>query len=237
MQVFIKIIVSILVVYYIYCTYISVRAFLNKRLRKRIRAACFIRMLSAAALIAGAGVYVFVHMKPETVKYSYHNGVINSQSSYGKYETLLLIVFAAAALLMLASIPFDSAVHTKIASKVRNIAVSAVLTVTTVIIGFMMVTLNYQGDLSDHDPTYYRYDSPDKSRSIVICERDHGKTGYGDIYQVKNQKAEKLGTFKTEDGLRNEGKYKLEWAKDQIKVTFLYNPDKSKTVAGKFVSI
>lgn len=237
MQVFIKIMVSVLIVYYIYCTYVSLRAFLNKRLRKRVRAACFLRILSAAVLLTGLGIYVFVHLKAETVTYSYHNGIIIPQSSYGKYDSVLFAVFAAATVLIIASIPFDSLLHSKASAKVRNIAVSLVLAAATVIIGMMIVAVNYQGDLSDHDPAYFRYDSPDKSRSIVICERDHADTGYGDIYQIKNQKAEKLGTFKTADGLRNQGKYKLEWSKEQIKVTFLYKPEQYKTVAGKFIDL
>ncbi|MBQ9869179.1 MAG: hypothetical protein IJM32_05925 [Ruminococcus sp.] len=237
MQVLIKIIVSVLMLYYIYCTYVSFRALLNKRLRKRIRAACFLRILSAAVLLAGLGIYVFVHIKAEVVSYSYHNGVIVPHSSYGKYDSVLFAVFAAAAVLMLASIPFDSLLHKQTSAKVRNIAVSLILTVATVTVGIIIVALNYHGDLSDHDAAFYRYDSPDKSTSIVICERDHAGIGYGDIYQIKNQKAKKLGTFKTDSGLRNDGKYKLEWSKEQIKVTYLFKPDHYKTVAGKFVKL
>ena len=229
LDILIKAVISILIVYYIYCTYISVRAFLNKRLRKRLRAACLLRIVSAGVVLVSVCIFTVLHLTEEKITYSYNNGVINEHSSYGKFDVLFFIMFAMAVLLVLASIPLDSAAPIKGRSKVRNIAVSVILAFATGIIGMVMIISNYQGDLSDYDPKYYRYDSPDKKHSIVIRERSYMFSGYGDIYQVKNQKAEKIGSFSTENGLRNEGKYKLEWSKDKVKITYLYSGEQHRT--------
>ena len=229
LDILIKAVISILIVYYIYCTYISVRAFLNKRLRKRLRAACLLRIVSAALVLVSVCFFAVLHFTEEQTTYSYNNGIINEHSSYGKFDVLFFIMFTMAVLLVLASIPLDSAAPIKGSSKARNIVVSVVLAFATGVIGMVLIISNYKGDLSDHDPKYYRYDSPDKKHSIVIRERSYMFSGYGDIYQVKNQKAEKIGSFTTENGLRNEGKYKLEWSKDKVKITYLYSGEQHRT--------
>lgn len=229
MDILVKIILTAIIVYYIYCTYISARAFFNKRLRKRLRAACLLRIVSASLVLVSTGIFTVLHCTEEKITYSYNNGIINEHSSYGKFDVLFFIMFTMSVLLVLASIPLDSAAPIKSISKARNIIVSVILAFATAVIGMALIISNYQGDLSDHDPKYYRYDSPDKKHSIVIRERSYMFSGYGDIYQVKNQKAEKIGSFTTENGLRNEGKYKFEWSKEQVKVTYLYSNEQHRT--------
>ena len=237
MEEIIKIVFAVVLVYYIYGTYVSARALFMPKMKKSLRIACLLRVVSALFVLTGLVMYFVIHLNDEVRTYTYVKGVINEQSSYGQYESMFFTIFITAAVLVLASAPFDCYGALKASSRVRNVVVSLIMSAAVMISGLILIISNYSGNLYDNDPKYYRYDSPDKSRSIVICERSNFSDGYGDIYQVQGEKAEKIGSFSTKDGLRNNGKYRLEWSPTQVKVSYRYSEDVYRSAVGKYVEL
>lgn len=235
METLLIILFAVLVLYYLYGTYVSAVALRRKHLKMALRCACLLRVLSFLVVVSAAGLYVAVHVKKEIITYSYKNGVIIESSSYGNFDTVFFIMFIVAILLIAASMVLDSAGATAARSRGRNLLVSLIMCVTVFIIGLIIIVTNYQSKLGDkYDPKFYRYDSPDKGHSIVICERSRGSDGYADVFQIKDQRAVKIGEFTTQDGLRNEGRYKLKWGKDGVEVTYLHKGTLRKTANIKF---
>ncbi len=227
-----------LTAYFVFCTYQSARAMLVKRLKTKLRVAALLRVISAALVLVGVLLMLIVHVSDEKVSYSYLHGVISEQSSYGSIEPVLFALFIISATLILVSAAFDCAVHTDSSGRVRCITVSLITLLAVVLIGAAVIVRNYQGKLTDeYSPKFYRYDSPINSRSIVICERSLGSSGYGDIFQISGEKAEKIGSFKTDGGYRNEGKYKLTWTASNVTVTYDTDSKKQDSVTAKFVDM
>lgn len=240
MEIAVIALLSLLALYYLYGTYVSARAMLNKHLIKSLRLACLMRVISFLFVLTGVGMFGVVHLSDEVLTYSYKNGVIYEDSSYGKIDSTLFVLFLTAVLLILASIPLDSVGHDRRKHRMKNASVSLIMSAAVISLGITVILTNYQSKLSDkYDPKFYRYDSPDKSRSIVICERSYGSQGYGDVFQVKDQKAEKIGEFTTLGGFRSGGKYRLGWEKTQI--TVIYSSGDSigstKKLSAKFADI
>ena len=240
MEILAIIVFSLLVMYYLYGTYISAAAMFNKRLIWSLRAACLMRVISFVFVLAGVGLFIAAHLKEEIITYSYKNGVVYEHSSYGDKDTTLMILFLIGAVLVLASIPLDSAGHDKRKRRIKNAMVSLILCAAVVVIAMAVVFANYHNRLGeDYSPKFYRCDSPDKSHSIIICERTHKNDGFGDIFQVKDQRAVKIGEFTTDNAFRNDGKYRIGWEKNQVTVFYSYNEKTSavKKVTMKFAEI
>ena len=162
----------------------AARALFMPKMKKSLRIACLLRVVSALFVLTGLVMYFVIHLNDEVRTYTYVKGVINEQSSYGQYESMFFTIFITAAVLVLASAPFDCYGALKASSRVRNVVVSLIMSAAVMISGLILIISNYSGNLYDNDPKYYLYDSPDKSRSIVICERSNFSDGYGDIYQA-----------------------------------------------------
>ena len=54
---------------------------------------------------------------------------------------------------------------------------------------------------------------------------------------MQGEKAEKIGSFSTKDGLRNNGKYRLEWSPTQVKVSYRYSEDVYRSAVGNYVDL
>ncbi|MBQ2580369.1 MAG: hypothetical protein II574_01925 [Ruminococcus sp.] len=237
MGVVIYILMILLTAYYLFCTYQSVRAVMNRRLKKCLRTAAGLRCVSAAVVLMAIGLFLIVHIGDEAVTYSYTNGIVNETSSYGRFEPVFFIMFSVAAALIIVSIPFDYKAFSKNNTHVRNIAVSLISCVAVAVIGMFVIVSNYSRNISDNDPKYFRFDSPINNRSIVICEHSHSQGGYGDVYQVQGNRAEKIGNFTTDDGFRNGGRYRFEWTASQVTITYRTgeNTGNESSVTAKFV--
>lgn len=226
-----------LAAYYIFCTYQSVRALFIKRLKKSLHTAALLRVMSAAAVLVGSLLAAAAHLFDEDVTYTYYGGEIIEHSSYAKIEPVLFALFIISTLMVLASIPFDCSVRTKESGKVRCVTVSLISAVTVILLGLFVITQNYREEFrASSDPRFFRYDSPINSRSIVICEKSDSSGTSGDIFQINGEKAEKIGSFSTEN-VRNEGKYTLVWTASQVTVTYLYDKTQQQSVVAKFVEL
>jgi hypothetical protein len=238
MEILLIILFAVMVLYYLYGTYVSAAALRRKHLKTTLRCACLLRVISFLVVLSSVGLYVAVHVKKEIISYSYKNGVIIETSSYGRFDTVFFLMFIAAILLIAGSMALDSAGASAARIRGRNLLVSFIMCVTVFVIGLIIIVTNYQSKLGDkYDPKFYRYDSADKSRSIVICERSRGSEGYADIFQVKDQRAVKIGELTTQDGLRNEGRYKMKWSKDSVEIIYLYKGTLGKTANFKFAAL
>lgn len=233
-------VLSMLVLYYLYGTYVSAAAMLNKHLLKSLRIACLMRVVSFLFVLGGVILFIIVHISDEVVTYTYKNGIVYENSSFGKFDNTLFVLFLIAVLLVLASIPLDSAGHDRRKNRMKNASVSLIMSIAVMAVGLAVVLANYQNRLGEkYDPKFYRYDSPDKTHSIVICERAHGKDGYGDIFQIKDQRADRIGEFTTADGFRSGGKYRLGWEKTQVTVFYSSGDSigSTKKLTAKFVNL
>ena len=237
MGVVIYLLMILLAACYLFCTYQSVRAVLNRRLKKCLRTAAGLRCVSAGVVLLAIGLFLIVHIGDEVLTYSYKNGIVIETSSYGRFEPVFFILFGIAAAMILVSIPFDYKAFSKNNTHVRNIAVSLISCLAVAVIGMFVIVSNYSRNISDKDPSYFRFDSPVNNRSIVICEHEHSEGGYGDIYQIQGDRAEKIGRFTTDEGFRNGGRYKFEWTASQVTVTYRTGGSTSKesSVVAKFV--
>ena len=231
------VIIILLTAYFLYCVYASVAAMLNKRLKKSLRLAALLRTLSGGVVLACALLYFFVHINEEKFTYTYVNGRIKEYSSYGRFEPLFFILTFLAAGLIIISAFVDKKASVSGKTRVRNVIVSVIMVFSVLVIGLIIIVSNYSGNLYDYQPRYFRFNSPDKSVSIVICERSWGENGYGDIYQIKGEKAVKIGEFTTAGAFRNNGKYTLQWSSTQLKVTYLYKNGVHKTSSAPFAKL
>ena len=214
-----------LTAYYMYGSYQSVRAAFNKHIKKVIRAAAFLRAAAAVLVALSVLIVLMVHLSDEVITYSYADGVISEHSSYGRFEALFTWLFAAGIAMMLISIPIECRIHRKGKEIARCAVVTVIMTLIMVLIGMVVVVGNYTDSMRDeYSPAFYRYESPIDGRSIVICERTRKGEGFGDIFQIKGSKAEKIASFTTEDH-RCEGKYSFKWTASKVTVTYVYDPE------------
>ncbi len=241
MNTLILLILFALAAYYMYGSYQSVMAAFNGHIKKVIRIAAGLRAASAVLVVLSVVTVLIVHIWDEVITYSYEKGIINEHSSYSRFEKPLVITFGLAALLLLISIPIECSLYKKGKNIARSVIVTLIMVAAVLVIGLFVVIRNYDGTRfsSEYSPKFYKYSSPVNDRTIVICEKSHNGSGYGEIFQVKGSKAEKIGSFTTANEYRSEGAYKFEWTAAQVTVTYGTGKgsDSKSKVTAKFVDM
>ncbi len=187
--------------------------------------------VSLLLLVAG----ILLSHVPAYESYTYENGtiIVHSWQNW----------FACAAGLLLYLVPCGVAVVTVLCvfSKIKWKEKIAVNLMICWLVGFASLFMIVFGDAAavgavrreDLDPQCYTF--TDGQHTIVIEETSFLFSGTGTIYQVKGDNtAVVIGTFGTDDGLRNQGVYQIIWSEDGAEITYLFNHNVTRTETVKF---
>lgn len=149
----------------------------------------------------------------------YENGVI----SYSSMKTDFLAIIDMYALLSTLLFVFMCVISFKLGNGIRRAArilLNALVCLFTIFLCFAL-----GGNLDDdpfsieYSPVFYEFSH--NEHKIVICEESFLLGGWGTVYQVyEDNSAYPIGSFSTDDGYRNNGKYELEWDKSGVAVTY-----------------
>ena len=78
------------------------------------------------------------------------------------------------------------------------------------VIAMLFSAMYTDRDRNIYSPDYYEYSN--NGQTIVICEESFLLGGWGTVYLINdNRTADEVGSFGTDDGHRNGGKYEIEW--------------------------
>lgn len=182
--------------------------------------------LSLLLLVAG----ILLSQVPAHESYTYENGVIIVHSLKDR------LVFATGRLsfLVLCGVLFGAVVVSVLCvfAEVKWKEKTATKLMISLLVGvvclFMIAFGNFAVVKEDYDPQCYTF--TDGQHTIVIEETSYLLGGWGTVYQVKDDNtAVVIGTFSTDDGLRNRGVYKIIWSEDSAEITYLFNDNATET--------
>lgn len=190
-------------------------------------------VVSLLLLIAGMGLsYLPTH---ET--YTYKNGVFVTHSwenwFYIAEKLVLYSVLTAAVIMTVTCIVSRLKWREKIVITLVRTWLIAIVCVFMVVFSDAAVFGLFGKDASA--PQYYEF--TDGTHTIVIEEESILLAGWGTIYQVKDDRtAVVIGTIHTDDGIRNEGNYQIEWFEDGADITYhtFFTHDSTDTETVKF---
>lgn len=172
---------------------------------------------------------IFLSNVPAHESYTYENGVIvvHSWQNCFRIATELILYFVLSAVVASTVICVVSKIRWK-----EKIAKTMLCSWLVGLVCLYMISFSDSAVFglfgNDFDPEWYEFS--DGQRTIVIEEESFLLGGWGTIYPIKeNGTAVVIGSFSTDDGLRNKGTYEIKWFEDGAEITYLFDPGGPRT--------
>lgn len=182
-------------------------------------------------LVAG----IVLSYAPAYESYTYENGtiIVHSWQNWFALVTDLLLFLVPCGVVVVTVLWIFSKVKWKEAIAI-DLVISWLVGIACL---FMIVFADAAavGAVRREDLSPECYTFTDGQHTMVIEEASLLFSGTGTIYQVKDDNtAVVIGTFGTDDGLRNQGVYQIIWFEDGAKITYLFDHNVTRTETVNF---
>lgn len=182
-------------------------------------------------LVAG----IVLSYVPAYESYTYENGtiIVHSWQNWFAHTTDLLLFLVPCGVVVVTVLCIFSRIKWK-----EKIAINLII---SWLVGFACLFMIVFADAAavgavrreDFGPECYAF--TDGQHTIVIKETSFLFSGAGTIYQIKGDNtAVVIGTFGTDDGLRNRGVYQIIWSEDGAEITYLFDHNVTRTETVSF---
>lgn len=190
---------------------------MNAKLGKIIRLTPWLFFATGALMFVSA---VVMNALPEKVSYFYEGGKI-IERSWCDYFRVISVCVTLIVLLWLLTATVTVIVRRiklkeKIEGKLALLWLMALICVVTIALANFSIVGIWTKDI--WSPVCYEF--TDGEYTIVIEEMSFAFSGRSTIYQIMDDEtAVIIGEFGTDDGVRNNGRYEIEWSEGSAKIT------------------
>lgn len=205
---------------------------MNKRKLLKILTVAFV--IFSGLMVAAAVVL------PTGKSYTYENNEIVTHSVRSVFADICEVVVLFGCLWFIGLTAGEVALRIKERAGVLRIILGGLgKLLTGFVCGFLLIVALIMAEgfwADEYIPEWYMF--TDGSHTVVIEETAFLADGRAKVYQIMgNNKAVPIDMFTTDDGITNNGHYKMEWTEEYVDITYrtFCTPDNTRTLRVYFI--